>query len=408
MIDNKLHTPEGVKDYLPYECAFKSEIEKKVGEIFNSYGYKAVKSPTFEYMEVFDGKGSVHPRQTYKFVDRSGDVLALRSDMTPSIARIASTAYSEKDVPMRFSYIDNSFRYNEDYQGKLREFTQAGVELIGINSVQADAEVIAVAIKSLISAGVKEFLVDIGHIGFFEGIFEEANFDNEIREEIQKHIIKKEFAEVEEIANKAVVSANLRELFSSLAFLTGGFEIIEVAEKMVNNEKSKSALKRLSEIYEILKNYGFEKYVKFDLSVIGHLDYYTGIIFRGYAFGTGFSIIDGGRYDKLTGYFGAEMPAVGFAIKINQIMNALVARNNAYEIKGNDMLVVYSEKNIKKAYVIAEIYRAKGFKVENSFLGCDIEKNKEYARKNGIKIILFVDENSVKEINLSDNSEKSI
>lgn len=408
MIDNKLHTPEGVKDYLPYECTFKAEIEKRINEVFKGYGYKSIKSPTFEYMEVFDGRGSVHSRQTYKFLDRSGDVLALRSDMTPSIARIAATAYSENDLPLRFSYIENSFRYNENYQGKLREFTQAGVELIGVNSVDADAEVIALAIKSLIAADVSEFLVDIGNVCFFEGVVEEAGFSPEMRDKVQRLIVEKEFAEAEKLAESENIPDNIKKLFSDLPFLTGGTSILTEAKELVKNEKSIAALDRLLEIYSCLKVYGLEKYIKFDLSVIGHLDYYTGITFRGYGFGTGFSIIDGGRYDKLVATYGADMPAVGFAIKINQIMNALTARNRAYKIKRTDTLLVYSRQAANKAFAVADKYRAEGRIIENSLLGTDIEKNKAYALKHGIKRILYFDENTAKEINTEDNSEKEV
>ena len=139
-MDAKLHTPEGVKDYLPCEAAFKSEVERNIETVFYRYGFLPVSSPTFEYMEVFDGNGGLSPNQMYKFIDRDSSSLALRADMTPVIARIAATAYEKKDIPLRFYYFENVFRHNENYQGKLREFTQAGIELIGVNSYDADAE----------------------------------------------------------------------------------------------------------------------------------------------------------------------------------------------------------------------------------------------------------------------------
>ena len=173
MIIKKLHTPEGVKDYLPSECILKTKIENNVSKVFKSFGYVPVKSPTFEYSDVFDNKGSVSDQNLYRFVDRDGSILTLRSDMTPAIARIVATTYSDKKMPIRLSYIENLFRHTVNYQGKLNEFTQAGVELIGAHSISADVEVLVMAIKAILSSGVKNFKIDLGHSNFLKGVLEE-------------------------------------------------------------------------------------------------------------------------------------------------------------------------------------------------------------------------------------------
>ena len=133
MRDNKLYTPVGVRDILFNECDIKRYVSHEIGEVFRSFGYQQVETPTFEYMEVFSDEklGATKQKEMYRFFDRDGSILALRTDMTPPIARIVATCFEKKHLPMRFSYFGNVFRYNEEYQGKQREFYQAGIELLG-------------------------------------------------------------------------------------------------------------------------------------------------------------------------------------------------------------------------------------------------------------------------------------
>lgn len=409
MINNRLHTPEGVKDYLPCECSFKNEVEKRIENVFLKYGFSPIKSPMFEYMEVFDGAGSVSKKRMYKFIDRDGSILSLRADMTPAIARIAATAYEESDIPLRFYYIENAFRYNENYQGKLREFTQAGVELIGVNSFDADAEVLAIAINSLLASGLKDFRIDMGHIQFFKGVLEEAEFDDETCDKIQEAIINKEYSAVEEIVRDKNISESLKEFLSALPFYIGGFDVLEKVKGLVKNEKALKAIEELESIVDILKGYKLEKYIRFDFSVVGQFDYYTGIIFRGYTKGTGFSVIDGGRYDKLIKNYGADYPAIGFGIKINDLVSALEAQNIKYNSEKADTLLVYTKEGRSNALMVADELRSKGLSIENSLLGEDLEKNKLYANKKNMGgILYFYDDKNVKAINLSDNSENDM
>ncbi len=407
-MDAKLHTPEGVKDYLPYEAAFKSEVERNIETVFYRYGFLPLISPTFEYMEVFDGNGGLNPKQMYKFIDRDSSLMALRADMTPAIARIAATAYDKKDIPLRFYYFENIFRYNEHYQGKLRESTQAGVELIGINSFDADAEVITVCINSLLSCGLKDFKICIGQVDFFYGILEEGGFNKETCEKIRDYLIKKDYTMIQEIVNKTNASKNIKALFKELPMLIGGKEIIKRARKLVNSEKSISALNDLDNIYQILSEYKVDKFISFDLSIIG-LYYYTGIIFRGYTSGTGSSIINGGRYDKLIKNYGADYPAVGFAIKINNLISALENQNIVIHGEKADTLLMYTKEGRATALNTSDELRSQGLNIENSLLGDNLEKNKEYAKSKGMGgILYFLNSEDVKIINLEKDTISDI
>lgn len=409
MIDNRLHTPQGVKDYLPGEYIYKKETEKRIENVFSKYSYSPLSSPMVEFVEVFDGAGSINPKRMNIFIDRDGSIVSLRADMTPPIARIAATAYGNEDIPLRFYYIENAFRHNESYQGKLREFTQAGVELIGINSVEADAEVIAVAVNSLLETGLKSFRIDVGHVSFFNGIMEEAGFNEETKNKIQQCIIKKRFTEVEEIVEMADIPQGLKEFLSELPLYIGGFDVLKKVRGIVNNETAVEAIEELESIFELLKGYRLDEYVRFDFSVVGHLDYYTGIIFRGYAKGTGFSIISGGRYDRLVKNYGSDYPAVGFGIRVNDLISALSNQNVKYEVQRADTLLVYTKEGRRNALMVADELRSKGLGIENSLLGDNIEKNIEYAKKKNLGgILYFYDNDSVKAININDGSEKEM
>ncbi len=409
MKNNKIHTPDGVKDFLPVEFIFKNSIERKIESIFYSYGFLPVSSPTIEFLEVFEGKGSVLPSQIYKILDRDGAMLALRSDMTPAIARIAATEYSKEDLPFRFSYITNTFRYNESYQGKSKEITQAGIELIGINSDESTAEVIAIAIKSLIAAGLEDFRVDIGSVRFFKAIIDDLALDEVQREKLQGFLINKDFVSVENMINECNISNEIKMLFKELPLLIGGKEIIEKARAYAKSAEASAALDQIENIFNILSLYGLEKYVLFDLSMIGHLDYYTGIIFRAYSYGAATSIIDGGRYDMLLSKFGSDYPAVGFAIKINVLLSVLINEHDSKSLYEDVTLITYTENGMNNAFAIADKFRDAGLRIENSLLGTDLDKNIAYATRKGIGgILYFMDDDNVKVIDLKDNSSQIV
>lgn len=391
MINNKLHTTAGVKDYLPAQCALKTEIENKIKAVFESCNYKFVITPTFEYIEVFEGAGGVSGSRMYKFLDRDGSILALRPDVTPAIARVAATAYGTEDLPLRFAYVGNAFRYNESYQGKLREFTQAGAELIGVNSLEADAETVIIAVNSLLAVGIEDFRVDIANVEFLKGVLEESRLDAKTSEAVIDCIIEKNYVEVSKITGNTDISPKLKTLFDDLPLLIGGAEVLEEAKSLVNNARSLNALEYMGKLYSLLDVCGYSKYISFDLSVTGHFDYYTGIVFRAYARGTGFSVIDGGRYDKLVGSYGAACPAVGLAVKINDIMSVLIAKEPGHA----DFLIACNEEGRAAAIKKADELRKNGAVAELSLLGGDLDKNMAYAVKNGIpRLIYFDGENS--------------
>ncbi len=405
MRNNKLHTPVGVRDLLFDECAVKTELSERIRTVFCRFGYYQVESPTFEYIEVFSDEklGSTKPVQMYKFFDRDGSTLALRSDMTPPIARIAATSFNQSSYPLRFSYFGNVFKYNENYHGKLREFAQAGVELLGVNSVDADGEVLAVAVNSLLSTGITDFKITIGDVAFFKGILEETGLPEEVCKELQEKIGERDFVGAENIVTSHEMPENISRLFIELPKLVGALHVLAYAKRLTKNRQARQAISRLQDLYQVLRYYHIENYVSFDLGMVNQLNYYTGIIFRGYTYDSGYTIVDGGRYDNLVKQYGCPMPAVGFGLKISEIVSVVLKKEIDVPVQTAKTLVAYKEEGRCTAFEIANEYRRGGMCVETSLLGDDIAKNMEYAQSKGMTHILyFMDSINMKVISLSD------
>ena len=331
-----LHTPEGVRDIYGSEFVKKFELEHTLFEVMNSYGYQGIETPTFEFFDVFGKEvGTVPSKELYKFFDKEGNTLVLRPDMTPSIARAVSK-YFHNDEAIRLCYMGSTFINHDKYQGRLKETTQLGAELMGDSSVKADVELISMLVAALQKAGLKEFQVSLGQVRFFRSLLLEADLDAETEELLRIHISQKNRFAVEELVETLDIPESLKIAFGALADLSGSVEVLEKARSLTDNEMALEAIAILEDIYEGLKGCGCEKYVSFDLGMLSKYDYYTGIIFRAYTFGSGEAIVKGGRYDKLLSHFGRKLPAVGFAIVIDQLMLALNRKEEAAKIHGSD------------------------------------------------------------------------
>ncbi|MDR0999798.1 MAG: ATP phosphoribosyltransferase regulatory subunit [Clostridiales bacterium] len=370
MKDKQLHTPEGFRDFLPDECMLKRDVIKRVEAVFTGYGYRPVSSPMLEYFEVFDKTGSTPPAQMYRLFDREGGILTMRSDMTPPIVRIAATNYAQDDFPLRFFYTENSFRCHESYRGRAGEFTESGVELIGASGIEAEAEIIALAIQSLLAAGIVDFKVYIEHTEFFKGILNECTrLDDQSVVSVMETLYTRNMAEAGKLLRSCGASPDADRLIERLNSLTGGRKLLDELRRMNLGASAGSAVETLLGLDDILSDYGYDQYL-FDFVPSGHLDYYTGIVFHGYARGMGFSALDGGRYDSLPPRFGLQKcgSAVGFAIKVDNLCSIL---NNKLDNNGvvapADLLLAYAPENRAMALRVASQFRAQGLIVENAF-----------------------------------------
>ena len=388
-----LHTPEGVRDIYNSEYARKLAVEEKLRGILKSYGYNELQTPSFEFFDIFSKeRGSVASREMYKFFDREGNTLVLRPDMTPPVARCAAKYYTDEALPIRLSYLANTFINYSSYQGRLKEATVQGAELIGDVTSDADAEMIALTIDCLLKAGLKDFQVDIGQVEFFNGLVEEAGLSAETEERLRELIEEKNFFGVEELVAEQHMDKRLAETFLKLPELFGPVEIIETAKAMTGNSRSLAAITRLENLYRILGYYGLSDYVSFDLGMLGKYKYYTGIIFRGVTFGMGEPIVSGGRYDGLMRQFGKDAPSVGFSISIDGLMSALSRQKIGVDIPEVDYLFLYDKNEQEKAVPYAARLRKEGRNLQliRKEEELSVEDYRAYGERNGMESLLYL------------------
>ena len=337
-----LHTPEGVRDIYNEECSRKNALSAKLDRILKLYGYKNIQTPTFEFFDVFSREiGTVPSRELYKFFDREGNTLVLRPDVTPSIARAVAKYFTEEDMPVRLCYMANTFINSSELQGRLKETTQLGAELIGDGSAETDAELLALVVESLLKAGLKEFQVSVGHVDFFQSLLKEAGLPEEMELELREFISNKNIFGVKELLDPLELPDPLKEALASIPNLFGSVDVLDRAESCAVSVDAKAALARLRKIYRLMEYYGYEKYISFDLGMLGSYGYYTGILFRAYTFGTGDAVVKGGRYDQLMGYFGKPAASIGFVVQADELLNALSRQKIAVPVEEGPTLVLY-------------------------------------------------------------------
>ncbi len=394
-----LHTPVGVRDIYGKECSLKLSIENNINKVFNNYGYKNIQTPTFEFFDIFSKeRGSVASKNLYKFFDREGNTLVLRPDVTPSIARAVAKYYMDVNLPIKLCYNANTYINNSEYQGKLKEITQLGCELINDDSVEANAEIIAMVVDSLKAAGLNEFLVEIGQVDFYKGLLQECGLDEETEAELRLRIENKNDFGVEELLEQQNVSKEIVGAFKKLPELFGSIEVLETAKELTTNKTALKAITKLEKLYKILEEYGVSKYISFDLGMLSNFNYYTGIIFKAYTYGTGNEIVAGGRYDRLLGQFNKNAPSVGFAIYMDQIMMALNGQDDTPDYSFE--VVLFDSKARKKAIELAKDMRNNEIKTELIIKKKDISLDEyvKFKKENGASKVIYVTKDDVTEL----------
>lgn len=395
MKNQLLHTPEGVRDIYNEECEKKLELQDRLHKALKRHGYHSIQTPTFEFFDIFGKEvGTIPSSELYKFFDREGNTLVLRPDITPSIARSAAKYFMDEDMPIRLFYMGNTFINNHSYQGRLKESTQLGAELIGDDTVDADAEMIAMAIDALKSSGLKDFQISVGHVEFFRGLMEAAGLSEEQEEVIRELIANKNFFGVEEEISDCSMNQNLKELFGILGTIYDNAASFEDAKTYAADyPKVYKAIRRLEDLDAVLKVYDVDKYVTYEFGMLSSYHYYTGVIFAGYTYGSGEPIVKGGRYDKLLTYFGKDAASIGFAIVVDQLMAAISRQKIEITVKHDNQLIVYKPEYRREAVKKAIALRAKDCNVE--LIAWAMDKSKAdyeaYALRNQIAELTFMD-----------------
>ncbi len=360
-----LHTPEGVRDIYGAEYYRKLKVESILSEAIERFGYDRIQTPTFEYFDVFSKEiGTTPSKELYKFFDKEGNTLVLRPDFTPSIARCAAKYYMEETSPVRFCYLGNTFTNTSNLQGKLKEVTQVGAELISDGSVEADAEMLSMVIAALKSTGLEHFQVSIGQTEYFKGLCQEAGLDEETECALQEAVCGKNLFAAQAILTERKVREPYAQMLLKIVDVAGNITSLSEAKAFVQNERSIKAIERLEELYRVLSLYGVAQYVSFDLGMLSKYHYYSGMIFKVYTYGIGDALVKGGRYDRLLKQFGKDAPAVGFVIVIDDLLEALKRQQVQTDCQKAKQQLYYNADNFAEKLRQAQELRRQGIAAE--------------------------------------------
>ncbi len=389
-----LQTPEGVRDIYGDECEIKNHIQNTIHSVIRSYGFDDIQTPLFEYFDIFNKeRGTVASNEMFKFFDRDNNTLVLRPDITPSIARSIAKYYEDEILPVRLCYNGNTYINNYSHQGKFKEVTQIGAELINDDTSDADAEMIAMTIECLIKTGLKEFQVDIGHAGFFNGLVKSTGLNPVQVKELKELLINKNVFAAEQYLFDKNIPDDIKELLIKLPEMFGNPDYISYVKEKCENEEFLKAAERLEKIYGIIESYGLLQYVNCDLGMISGYDYYTGIIFRAYTYGTGEPVATGGRYDSLLSQFGHSGAAVGVAICIDQLMIAMQRQKIEIDVKEPEIMILYIPDERMSAISVASYLRNRGIRISmiRKSSRKSLDEYKAYALRNRFDKIIFIE-----------------
>ena len=315
-----INTPEGTRDRLFAECQERRQVQARLTRLFRQRGFLEVSTPDTEFYDLFALSGSaISQERMIKVSDPSGKFCVMRPDSTTPIARVAATKLKAVALPQRLYYDQTVYRANPAHNGGSREIPQCGVELIGAKGKKADLEIIVTAIDALRSCGAPKFHVELGHAGYFRELAGRLELEEEKVEEMRALIEGKNFAALTDFL--APYAGNpASAALARLSRLFGGAEVLGQAEKLAGKTP---AVDYLSDLYDELSAAGYGQYIRFDLGMVHQIDYYTGVVFRGYVEGAGDAVLSGGRYDNLVGVFGREARATGFAVDVDAVARTL-------------------------------------------------------------------------------------
>ena len=382
------HTPVGVADLLPRECAAKRQVEQRLRDVFCRRGYQEIETPGIEFYDVYAAGSDTVPQEgLFKFFDEQGRILCLRYDGTVPAARVAATLCRDNPVPLRLAYIGNMYRYNEYGGGKQREFGQAGIELMGSDAPEADAEVIATAIEAALAVGIEDLQVSVGQVGFFHGLLAEWQIDGADAALLPQLIDSKQQVALDELAERLGLPDRARSVMRLMSQGLGSETELNELATLVRHPLALAALENLRAVLSILDDVQVRPYISVDLGMLQSLNYYTGVIFKGFTYGLGFPLFSGGRYDGLVRSFGRDLAATGFSMGTSLTLAALQRQGKTIGAWSRPVRLGYLPGQHKKALRTADSLRRDGLAVS-----CDpVESAAAWLAHNPDGPVLLVD-----------------
>ncbi|MED1915728.1 ATP phosphoribosyltransferase regulatory subunit [Brevibacillus sp. DP1.3A] len=352
--------PLGMRDILPESLAKQRYLERELRQCIERWGYEEISTPSLEYFDTVGAASATLTDRMFRLLDKQGHTVVLRPDMTTPIARVVSSLYKDVPLPIRLYYQANVFRAQEKEAGRNAEFCQTGIELIGDASVDADAEAIALAVFCLRVAGVETFRIAIGHVDFVDGLLEEEIEDEHVRNQFRQFLYERDFVGFRQLLATVDIPTEAKSRLEALLRLQGGKGKIEVARELAGNGKARRAVETIASLWESLEAYGVTEDLLIDFNLIINLNYYTGVVFEGYAADLGSPLLGGGRYDQLLSQFGRAASATGFAIKMDRLLQVTPFEKGQAPAR---VLLVYTEDCRGAALAEAQQLRENGLVV---------------------------------------------
>lgn len=315
-------TPLGTRDLIKQEAQTKRTLQSTLMKIFDHWGYEEVVTPMVEYYSTFS-IADMKEQEVYKILDASNRILTLRSDMTIPIARVAATKFKDDTLPLRFQYSANVFKVKEELSGNQNESTDCGVELLGVEEPYGDLEILACALDALSVCDGLHYTLEIGNLNFFQAACSVLQLNEDTRNTLADLINRKSLKSLNDYVDGLDLEETHKEFFKQLPWLCGTTDILKEAKALAFHDDLKQIVVQLSTLCEQLKALGYDEEITIDLGKIPRLKYYTGLIFEAFVEGVGISVLSGGRYDELVKRFGRELPAIGFAIRLDALLEVI-------------------------------------------------------------------------------------
>lgn len=385
------NTPEGTRDRLFSECRGRRSAQSRITGLFKRRGYSEVVTPEVEYYDLFVRSGNPLPQQSMmKIIDRTGRILVMRPDCTAPIARVAATKLAGSTAPQRLYYNQTIFRSGDAHMGSESEIAQCGIELIGATGLKGDLEVVAMAIDTLDACGLTDYQIELGHSGFFKSLTEGMSLDDTVKNKMHCFIERKNIAGLGELIDKLGNTPNSKAL-RRIPLLFGDVSVLKEAADLTEAPRALETLRYLEEIYHILTKSGRGDVLRFDLGLINGLDYYTGVVFKGYARGAGRDVLAGGRYDNLLGYYGDARPATGFAVYVDELVSCLPE----VSLPIIEAIIHYDHCSLKTALEVLDSLPGGTAELSTSD---DIDESRGLAERKGAKKLIVIEKGNIQEV----------
>lgn len=348
---NEFTTPQGTRDFIVNECYTRRNLRMQLEDIYRKWGYQEIITPMIEYYDTFR-IADMREEEMYKILDASGRILTLRPDMTIPLARVAATKFKDVKGPLRFMHTSNVFKVNEELHGNKNESCDCGVELLGVEEPYGDLEILNCALDALSILQDTRYTLEIGNLNFFHSACKDLNITPQQQVQLGDLVNRKSMTSLKEFVDTLDIQEERKEFFLQLPWLCGDITILKEATAIAFNDELLAIVKQMETLCKNLHALGFDKALTIDFGKVPHLKYYTGLIFEAFVEGVGISVLSGGRYDKLLKRFGKDMPAIGFAVRLDALQDILQNQDCEQRI-----IVEYNETHCVDALLKAQQLR---------------------------------------------------